>query len=906
MSLTLITASQLMIEILFQTRHHHVFRTFLVSSLTLALIGCGGGVGEDGPDPGISDYPIAYVKRPSPVDDQVMPPVPAQEDVRDPLFFGAGGDLYLRSLPTIGAPETNVTSSVTLGTGDVKDVDVSYDGTKLLFSLRLEDPNPNDDVVPTWNIYEYDLETAQLRQILNATAEDGDDVDPHYLPDGRIIFSSTRQSYSKILRLDENPVNALVGNYRKGAFAALDEARNDNAFALHVMNPDGTDLKQVSFNQSHDLDPTVLSSGEVIFSRWDNASGLNNGFSLYKMTPDGGNLQIVYGGHSHATGTGGTTTPLQFTQPREATDGSLLVIARPNTDTYGGGDIYQINFNSHVDFDRSISGAQNTGGQRPATINPITTDTNPSLGGRYISVYPLWDGTSRMLVSKGLCQILVNNEARICTADLIAQNPTAPELPPAYNIWMYDRGNHTEKVIASAEQGMMYTDVVAMQPRSRPSMNPGPAPDTNLEAEGMGLLHIRSVYDLDGVATADIALLAHSTTPAAQRPARFLRLVKPVGLPDPDDDASFPDLLNEAFGPQRNLGMREILGYAPVEPDGSVIVKVPANVPFAIEVLDAVGRRIGPRHRNWLQLQAGETVECSGCHAHPNNGTTPLPHGRPGAGSPAAHQGTGTTLPSPMPQGLATVNELYDFFGQTMAQVRYSRCSTGCTSIAASTFIPRLNVIYEDYWSDDSRAGVTLNPSINYLYTDLTHLDATTDGAPASTTSLSRTEADWEPLCRIIINYQEHIEPIWSEPRTDAMMNDVTCTSCHSTRDAANTLQVPAGQLNLTNNTGDYPPTFIPNAEQVHTYRELLFNSILLALDDVTDPINPVLIDNGTQNPPMTANGALASAGFFDRFAAGNSHEGRLTGAELRLIAEWLDIGAQYFNNAFDPDAPQN
>jgi len=44
----------------------------------------------------------------------------------------------------------------------------------------------------------------------------------------------------------------------------------------------------------------------------------------------------------------------------------------------------------------------------------------------------------------------------------------------------------------------------------------------------------------------------------------------------------------------------------------------------------------------------------------------------------------------------------------------------------------------------------------------------------------------------------------------------------------------------------------------------------------------------------------------FDRFAAGNSHEGRLTGAELRLIAEWLDIGAQYFNNAFDPDAPQN
>jgi len=31
-----------------------------------------------------------------------------------------------------------------------------------------------------------------------------------------------------------------------------------------------------------------------------------------------------------------------------------------------------------------------------------------------------------------------------------------------------------------------------------------------------------------------------------------------------------------------------------------------------------------------------------------------------------------------------------------------------------------------------------------------------------------------------------------------------------------------------------------------------------------------------------------------------------LTPAELRLIAEYLDIGGQYFNNPFDPAAPQN
>ena len=41
-----------------------------------------------------------------------------------------------------------------------------------------------------------------------------------------------------------------------------------------------------------------------------------------------------------------------------------------------------------------------------------------------------------------------------------------------------------------------------------------------------------------------------------------------------------------------------------------------------------------------------------------------------------------------------------------------------------------------------------------------------------------------------------------------------------------------------------------------------------------------------------------------DRFASGGTHAGYLSGAELRLVAEWADLGAQYFNNPFD--APLN
>jgi hypothetical protein len=61
-----------------------------------------------------------------------------------------------------------------------------------------------------------------------------------------------------------------------------------------------------------------------------------------------------------------------------------------------------------------------------------------------------------------------------------------------------------------------------------------------------------------------------------------------------------------------------------------------------------------------------------------------------------------------------------------------------------------------------------------------------------------------------------------------------------------------------------------------------------------------------------SANGALSSA-FLGRFvhgaaapAGGVNHADFLNPAELRLISEWLDIGAQFYNNPFDPTVPVN
>ena len=144
-----------------------------------------------------------------------------------------------------------------------------------------------------------------------------------------------------------------------------------------------------------------------------------------------------------------------------------------------------------------------------------------------------------------------------------------------------------------------------------------------------------------------------------------MRIEKPVSIPD-DDDIADPD--NSAFGPTGV--MREIVGYAPVEPDGSVRMKVPANIAFQISMLDANGRRVSPVHRSWLQVRPGEVLECNGCHVR--TGTTPMVHGRKGLFNSvyAGATATGGAFPG-------TVNTISPEAGDTMARAR-SRNGSSC------------------------------------------------------------------------------------------------------------------------------------------------------------------------------------------------------------------------------------
>ena len=75
-------------------------------------------------------------------------------------------------------------------------------------------------------------------------------------------------------------------------------------------------------------------------------------------------------------------------------------------------------------------------------------------------------------------------------------------------------------------------------------------------------------------------------------------------------------------GIQSGWDIKRLLGTVPVEEDGSVIFKVPANTPISIQPIDKDGVAI-QWMRSWFTGQPGEVVSCIGCHEDQNQ--IPIP-----------------------------------------------------------------------------------------------------------------------------------------------------------------------------------------------------------------------------------------------------------------------------------------
>ena len=902
---------------LLSTLTHFSLSRTVVILLCVYFAGCGGDqiltTGQD-PDPVVVDVPIAFIKRPAPLDEDL---VLVAQDLRIPNDFLPGAQLFIKPRASVSAIEQNITDRAffteqemlaateiaPLAGYDVKDLSVSYDGTRLLFAMRApEIEDADDDEQPSWNIWQYDLTVDNLSRVIpsDLDAGFGQDTSPTYLPDGRIVFSSTRQQANQALLLDEG----------KPQYQALDESRDQIASVLHVMDADGSDIQQISFNQSHDLNPIILSSGKILFSRWDNMAN-NNSINIYQMNADGSGLEIVYGRHSHDSEL--SDEVLQFTQLTEQPSGQLLAALKPFVSNDWGGEYINIDIANYIDNTMPV--ASQTGLNGPAQVsalfNNILIDGSISPGGLFSAVYPLWDGSQRLLFSWSQCrvydpqQVIDEGEGESvvrtilpCDDELLT-NLQVEAAPLLFGLWMFDPIENTQLVINVPEEGQFYTDVVAMQARAFPTdAQQAEVFDQELANNNLGRVHIKSVYDFAGidVTAQSIAVMADpSQTPVGDRPARFLRVVKAVSIPS-EEVRDFDD---SAFGRNPNQLMREIIGYVPIEPDGSVYFEAPANVALAFSILDENGRRIGERHQNWLQLAAGEVRTCNGCHSQDSE----APHGRADAEADSINLGAANTGSPFLNANPALFADLGDTMAQTSGRIN-------------GINYPSQDINFEDIWTDP--AMQTPESSFTYSYGDL----------QSSLPVTAACAINWTSLCRIQIHFPEHIQPIFSLDREVfdeegvMLLEDQSCLSCHTPEGEDGLAQIPAAQLDLretpsANNTDfltSYTELMFDDNEQ-----ELIEGALLDRLVIVTDQNGDTvfeldeegeLILDGEGNAipvtqtvsvgsSMSANGARSSNRFFTPFDTGGAHEGWLSPGELKLLSEWLDIGGQYYNDPF-------
>jgi hypothetical protein len=145
--------------------------------------------------------------------------------------------------------------------GGVRDPQVHYDGRKILFSYR-----PAGS--PSFHLYEINIDGTGLRQL---TGGPDDDIEPTYLPDGGIMFCSSRC---------RRFVNCWF----------------TRVATLYRCDADGANVRMISSNNDHDNTPWPLPDGRVLYMRWEYVDRSQVHFHhLWTVNPDGTGVMVYYG-----------------------------------------------------------------------------------------------------------------------------------------------------------------------------------------------------------------------------------------------------------------------------------------------------------------------------------------------------------------------------------------------------------------------------------------------------------------------------------------------------------------------------------------------------------------------------------------------------------------------------------
>lgn len=190
------------------------------------------------------------------------------------------------------------------GHGFIGKISLSFDAQRILFDFR-QDPDSG------FRIWEVKTDGTGLRQITCPPPDEAekvarwgrpwhtDDIHPCYLPDGKIVFSSTRCEHTVLC----------------GGSAHL------VAPGLHRMNADGSHIEQLTQSPVSEFCPVVLDDGRVMYHRWEYIDkGARVAKTIWAMNPDGTMPQELYGLSDDST------TVYMYPQPIPGSDHRLVCV----------------------------------------------------------------------------------------------------------------------------------------------------------------------------------------------------------------------------------------------------------------------------------------------------------------------------------------------------------------------------------------------------------------------------------------------------------------------------------------------------------------------------------------------------------------------------------------------------
>jgi hypothetical protein len=469
-----------------------------------------------------------------------------------------GGGLFVLDKPGHSL-EARALVSGALPQGSYQHPEVSFDGQRILFAFCHTEETPKDresHLDKFYHLYEVGVDGTGLRQL---TSGPYDNFSPRYLPDGGIVFISTRRG----------------GFHRCGRGPCP-------TYTLARAEADGSNPRPISFHETHEWDPVVLWDGQILYTRWDYVDRHAVFYQqLWTTRPDGTATAAYYGNN--------TFNPVGVWEARPVPRSTRVMATAGAHHAMTAGSIILIDVNHGRDGLAPIT-RLTPDALFPESEVPVANFSNPAAWSARLDGDPL-PLPMEMQRWPGHCyrSPYPLSETYFLAAYSFDPLIGEPDPNPAgmFGIYFVDRFGNKELLHRDMEISSLWP--VPLRPSVRPieiaSLLGADEPEE-------GVVIMQDVYQ--------------SWTALPEVEIKRLRIVQV--LPKSTWHINDPPvgLANASPG-------RQVLGTVPVEPDGSAYFRAPARVALSFQALDELGQAVQTM-RSIAYLQPGETISCVGCH----------------------------------------------------------------------------------------------------------------------------------------------------------------------------------------------------------------------------------------------------------------------------------------------------